>query len=123
MGGPENREAPPSRNSAERGVVTERVVQQQLIMTTEGNNGCRSRAVGWSAEDPSHFVPGGGHEQVGRSPGYRSKYCYSTPLAALADGWRLLGTPKRVKNMNGRSEDEWWFVREVLTDTPRPGVA
>lgn len=59
-------------------------------------------------------------------------YAYTTPLAALADGWKLLAHPKdtgpvEVTLEKGGAETryphDWWFVRDVVTDTPRPGVS
>ena len=99
----------------------ERVVQQHLMMTTRVGTGLRCEAIGWSAEDPTRFVPGGGYGCVGQSPGFRGRYTYSTPLAALADGWRLLAPPEDYE-LNGDPALDWWFVREVVTDTPAPGV-
>jgi hypothetical protein len=100
----------------------ERLIQQHLAMTTQGTTWLRSEAVGWNAEDPSRFVPGGGHDNIGRSPGYPAHYTYSTPLAALADGWRLLAPPEKFTE-RGHELMFWWFVREVVTDVPAPGVA
>lgn len=100
-----------------------RVVQQHLMMTTQGDSGLRSGAIGWSAEDPNRFVAGGGHDRIGLSPGFKGRYSYSTPLAALADGWRLLAPPETLpSDDHPRPAHFWWFVREVVTDTPAPGV-
>ena len=98
-----------------------RTVQQQLTMTTEGSYASlRSLAVGWSAEDPALFVPSAtGHEGIGRTPRIRGAYTYTTPLAALADGWKLLAPPVAGPS---KSLWDWWFVREVEIDKPALGV-
>lgn len=104
--------------------MTKRIVQQHLMMTTEGRLTLRSKAVGWSAEDPRTFVPGGGHERIGLSPGFRGPYSYSSPLAALADGWKLLAPPELIDTDSDQLHDhyDWWFVRDVETDAEAPGV-
>lgn len=80
-------------------------VQQVLTMSTTRVN-LRDEATGWSCEDPSLYVAG---KDTGFTPGVGFRYRYSTPLAAMADGWRLLGPPDIAPD----GEVEWWFVREV----------
>ena len=90
-------------------------VQQVLIMMTDRPQ-LRADAQGWTAEDPSLVHEG----PIGFTPGFRESYCYTTPMHALAAGWRLLAPPTCLAG--GRNPDtgetweewEWWMVREVL---------
>ena len=79
-------------------------VQQVLIVETE-KCGLRSNAVAWGAEDPSLYVH---NKPVGLTPAAKFPHTYPTPLAALADGWRLLSPPTEIAG----GGFEWWFVRE-----------
>ena len=86
-------------------------MQKVLTMLTQGSD-LRDEAVAWNAEDADLVRPGDG---VGDTPGPRWSYEYASPLHALGDGWRLLQSPKKCRQMvNGKAVDEWewWFTHD-----------
>lgn len=82
---------------------------QQILMMWTAHKDPRSDAAGWTAEDPSLYVP---HANIGHTRGPLFSYTYPSPLAAMADGWHLLAPPK-LDQAGQFGQFEWWFVREV----------
>lgn len=93
---------------------TTRTSHQVLCMITVYPD-LRSKAIGWTCEDPSLYVPG---KEIGFTPPCGFRHTYATVLEALANGWRLLGAPvtasaKRVGEQTTEHWTTWWLERNA----------
>lgn len=88
-------------------------MQKVLVVMTNGGD-LRSDIEGWDAED-ADLVKGQPRWKVlnMRVPSYESV------LHALADGWRLLAPPSKIKDMTidgaivaVHEYHEWWLVKD-----------
>lgn len=89
-----------------------RTLQQVLSMSTDRAS-LRSEAIGWSCEDPSCYE----REPVGKNRSWNGiPPAYPHVLAALADGWRLLGPPTTYQSSADPATTwaEWWLVRDTV---------
>ena len=102
-------------------------MQKVLVLDTYEDN-LRSEVFGLGAENSDTYVP---NQPVGMSPPYHVPF-YPNVLAALADGWRLLGSPikremelsysdhVRIGNLARESDSTyqptqtwtWWLVKD-----------
>ena len=90
-----------------------------LILNTSEPS-LRSEVWGWGYEDSSLYVP---NKPIGFTPSLRSglkkqelaEYSPKTVLEALANGWKLLGTPQSESITVGDDKEEawtWWLTKE-----------
>lgn len=82
--------------------------QKILTMTTEKPN-LRAEADGWNCEMGTDRI------DVSKPVGLANSgitYLPTTPLFAMARGWRLMGPPVKIRDYNDALDTwVWWFER------------